>query len=282
MNKKILKTGAFILATSMVAGMAYFANALVGNPVSRLTAQKKAEKYVAETYPDEGYITEDARYSFKDGKYNITVKNPDSMDKHFYLSYDFFGNLKYDSYEYYVVDKINTVRRVRDEYRELTKQVLNSSSFPLDLDFGYGELKIAGRDEFSMPLYMPNAMKGEDFQIDKLYDVRLLGKDMGLLKLYIYSDEITIDKLAEALLEVRHAFDESGVPFYAVDIVLTEPKKEDGDNRSRKEMRAYSFLYEDIWEDESYMARVEEQVKKTEEFFERMDEMKKEELINEK
>ena len=48
MKKKVLKTAAFLTALCLTAGLGIFANALVGNPVSRLLAKRTAEAYLQE------------------------------------------------------------------------------------------------------------------------------------------------------------------------------------------------------------------------------------------
>ena len=52
MKKKILKVLALIVAIALIIGIGRFANALVGNPVSKYLATKTANEYIAKTYSD--------------------------------------------------------------------------------------------------------------------------------------------------------------------------------------------------------------------------------------
>ena len=48
MKKKYFKIVAFVIAMILVAGLAYIANAFLGNPISKLLATNTAKKYIAE------------------------------------------------------------------------------------------------------------------------------------------------------------------------------------------------------------------------------------------
>ena len=57
MAKRILKIGALVLALCLLAGIGWFANGLLGNPVSRWLARHSAEAYLAEVYPGRETVT---------------------------------------------------------------------------------------------------------------------------------------------------------------------------------------------------------------------------------
>ena len=116
MKKKYLKIVAFIIAMVLFVGVAWFANALNGNPVSKFLAQKTAQKYLAEHYDDTDYYIDSVSYSFKDGNYHAFIKSPTSMDTEFSLYITMFGEFRFDTYED-VVDGFNTARRIDQEYR---------------------------------------------------------------------------------------------------------------------------------------------------------------------
>ena len=59
MTKRILKIGALVLALCLLAGIGWFANGLLGNPVSRWLARHSAEAYLAEVYPGTDYVRND-------------------------------------------------------------------------------------------------------------------------------------------------------------------------------------------------------------------------------
>lgn len=103
MKRKALKITAFILALALIGGIGFFANALVGNPISTFLANRSAEKYISETYPEGDFLIRDVRYDFKVGGYYAKIYSPRSIDSDFELRIDFFGKVHYDTYEYSVL-----------------------------------------------------------------------------------------------------------------------------------------------------------------------------------
>ena len=273
MNKKLLKIAAFVTATVLTIGLAFFANALVGNPVSKYLVKKSAQSHIEKTYPNENFYIKDTGYSFKENGYYVNVTCDKSLDKHFRLSYNSLGKLVYDSYEHDIKEKHNAVRRVFDEYWNLVKNVTESPTFPFDSDIGYGELFKGGVGMYDFPIDMPNKMSDLDFEIDKIYDVRALGKDMGIITLYVEDDSVTEERFAQILLEVKNFFDYNNVPFYAVNLVLEPPRDSDG-KRQGNDIRAEKICYSDITDDEGYMERVREAIKATAEFYDELNDKK--------
>ena len=49
MKKRILKIAAFVFAIALIVGVCVFANALVGNPISKAMATNTAEKHIEKT-----------------------------------------------------------------------------------------------------------------------------------------------------------------------------------------------------------------------------------------
>ena len=96
MKKKVLRISALVLAVMMIIGVCFFANSLVGNPISKALAKNTAENYLEEKYGDKDYELEDVSYSFKDGYYYAHVSSPSSIDTSFSLLINGFGKLRYD------------------------------------------------------------------------------------------------------------------------------------------------------------------------------------------
>ncbi len=146
MKRKFWKIAALITALLLILGVGWFANALVGNPVSRLLAQRSAAQYLEKTYPGQQLIAEKARYSFKEEGYYVHVSSLHSEDVAFSLSFDFLGHLKYDDYDSRVTQRGNTANRLEMEYRALADTVLESSTFPYE-GFWYGTLGLYSSED---------------------------------------------------------------------------------------------------------------------------------------
>ena len=246
---KTLKIIAGITAVVIIAGLGWFANAFVGNPISKMLATNTAEKYLSETFSDTDYYIEQISYSFKDGNYHAFIKSPSSMDTAFSLWITMGGKLRYDSYED-VLSGFNTAQRLEQEYRNLTDTVFSSPSFPFKLEIDYGSLEIYPGDLLNNPNVNdipPYALNQDDLVLDKRYDIRELGRQAGHLVIYIDNDAVTPEDAAKIMLDIKSRFDEAGVPFAAMDFVLQYPRPEEG-IRSEEDIRVENFLYEDIYE----------------------------------
>ena len=250
MKKKSLKILAGVVAVVILAGLGWFANACVGNPISKMLATNTAEKHLAETYSGTDYYIERVIYSFKDSKYHAFIKSPSSIDTEFSLLITMGGELRLDTYED-VQTGSNTARRLEQEYRELTDTVFTSPSFPYASHIEYGTLEIYPGNLIGNPEYddVPSySLNQDDLILDKIYDIRELGRQAGHLVIYIESDTVTIDAAAEIMLDIKSRFDDAGIPFAAMDFTLWRPKPTEG-KRVEGEVSVAQFPYDDIYED---------------------------------
>jgi len=268
--KKYLKIAALVLALLLIAGVGWFANALVGNPVSKALVRYRAEQRLGAVYSDLDVYIERVNYSFKDGNYHVHVKSETSMDTYFSVSYDMLGRVGYDAYEDRVLRKVNTADRLTTAYRQMCDEVLQSPVFPYECHIDYGDIEFTETEFLDKPHTLDYALLMEDLEIDKLYDIRELGAKAGHLVIYIDDNEVSFRRAGEVLLSIRSFFDDSGVPFYAIDLVLTYPKPEDGGSRKEGRVDLHSFLYEDIYE-EGITQRVQLCAEKTEAYYASMD-----------
>lgn len=248
MKKKVLKVLALILAIVLIIGIGLFANALVGNPVSKFLATKGAQEHLAKNYGDKDFVVEEVTYDFKTGGYYARITSPTSIDSHFSLSFNFFGKLELDCYDD-VTTGWNTAMRLEDDYRNAVKAVTESKDFSEKYFIAYGEIPCVLSDypiDEETPEY---ALQNEELVIDKIYDIKEVAAEHGKLVLYAYDDEVTHERLAELLLDVKNKFDNSGVTFKAVDFVLEPPKEEGQPLMSDEQIKIRNFYYSDIYED---------------------------------
>ena len=249
MKKRILKIAAFVFAIALIAGVCVFANALVGNPISKAMATNTAEKHIEENYADKDFEIERVTFSFKDGYYHAFIYSPSSIDSDFTILVDMWGKLRYDTYEDRVLSGGNTADRISRDYRAVVDKVLDSQAFPYNEHIGYGDFDFYPRvhlEEYSVPEY---ALITEDLTLDAFYDVNELGAKHGKLTIYIDDDTVSYERLSEILLDVRSIFDDAGVKFYVVDCVLEYQKNEDSSKKKEGRVEVREFLYADIYED---------------------------------
>ena len=150
MKKKYLKILALVIAVVLIVGLAWFANALNGNPVSKMLAKRTAKQYLLETYADTDYSIDRVSYSFKDGNYHVFIKSPTSIDTEFSLYITMLGKLCYDTYDD-VLNGSNTARRIEQEYRALVDTVFENPTFPYPCSISYGTLEIYPEEALENP-----------------------------------------------------------------------------------------------------------------------------------
>lgn len=250
MKKKVLKIIALIVAIALIICIGLTANSLNGNPISKMLARRGANNYLEEHFPDTDYYIEDLGFSFKFTGYYAHVRSESSIDTQFSLNIDMAGNVFYDTYEDVKTGYI-TARRLEQEYRELTKQIFESPAFPYKSDIQYGTLEIHSQEYIDDPLItdIPDyALVTQDLILDKIYDIRELGRQAGRLIVYVDSDTITFELAANILLDIREEFDEANIPFRAIDFTLQPPLPEEGP-RTGFEIHFDNFPYEDIYEE---------------------------------
>ena len=249
MKKKVLKIAAFVFAIALIVGVCIFANALVGNPISKALATNTAEKHLEENYADRDFEIERVTFSFKDGYYHAFVYSPSSIDSEFNILVDMWGKLRYDTYEDRVLSGGNTADRISRDYRATVDKVLDSQAFPYNEHIGYGDFDFYPRvhlEQYSVPEY---ALITEDLTLDAFYDVNELGAKHGKLTIYIDDDMVSYEKMSEILLDIRRIFDDAGVKFYVIDCVLEYQKNEDSSKKKEGRVEVREFLYFDIYED---------------------------------
>lgn len=254
--KKFLKISALVFSLVLIAGLLWFANGLLGNPISKHLAVNAAQKRLEEVYTDTDYVLEEVHYSFKDGTYYASISSPGSQDSVFAMTFNWRGQFNSDNYDLLVLGKGNTASRLDSQYRALTDQIFESSSFPYDCNMSFSVLELVPRAYLGQPGIPAYAKAQEDLELDKIYDIQALGSEIGHLVIYVDSDTISPKYAAEIMLEVRAIMDEAGIGFRAMDFHLQLPLPPEGP-RPDIWIGVENFLYEDIYE-EDMVARVKQ------------------------
>lgn len=284
MKKKWLKIGALCVALVIIAGLCWFANALVGNPVSKWLATRTAERHLEEVYGDTDFIIERLGFNFKDTDYYAHIKSPSSEDSSFSLRIDMWGNLLLDTYESRVLGGENTRQRLYMEYRALVDEVLEAPDYPFTSFIAYGDLQVgfAPPDvEIEEDRWPEGYLVLDKVELDKKYDIKTLAWSAGRLVIYVEDDVVSVKRAAEILLELKALFLRKYVPFYCIDFVLEYPRKPEGGTTKEGRVNVEGFLYDDIYEDglenrvyianEKLNAYYEEQDRITKELVEQME-----------
>lgn len=263
MSKKVVHIICWTVCIAFLCTAVWFLCAFFGNPVSSALAKSTAKRYLEENYSDRDFEIVKVGYDLKTGGYYAHVESPSSIDSHFTIYLDGLGRYQYDSSSA-ITDGSNTFSRLAMEYWDLVKEKLPYEHF--DIDIGFGDLRVAGvfeifdyTDENGEPgHYTLDKDYGLDMSalvLDGEYDILALGRDHGSLCVYVQDEEVTVQRAAEVLLELKAHLDEQGLPFHAIDFTLCKPRNEDG-QREGPSIRLTEFLYSDIYAD-GMLERVE-------------------------
>ena len=277
MKKKILKIAAFVVALALIVGVCIFANSLVGNPISKMLATNTAKQYIKENHPDMDYQLDGVTFNFKFVCYNAYFTSPSSPDSSFTLMLGMDGKIVQNYYEAHVIERGNTARRLEEEYRAAVGKVLDNPSFPYNSHIDYGELQFIQEEYRNAEGVPPYALITNELELDGIYDVNELGAKAGKLTIYVYEDTVTVERLAEIILDIKGMLDDAGVRFYVMDCVLEYPKPESGEWKQGR-VEVMDFLSSDIYE-EGLVERVQASNEAAEDYYDEMDAIKKEEEL---
>lgn len=245
--KKSVKVILITLSVLVIGVILYFVCAIFGNPVSYLLCVNSADNYIEENYADFDLEIEKVGYDFKSSGYYARAVSQSSIDTHFSVYFDLLGRPLYDSYDN-VTDGWNTYMRLENEYRKLCEDVLKDAGKIFVSDIDYGEIKTL--DEYSDE-YMgqgPYGIVMSELELDFDYDIREVAKEAGHIVFYYDETELTAEKSAKRLLEMKAIFDKHNMPFYAIDFIAQEPKTETNAG-NRAEFSVREFRYSDIYEE---------------------------------
>ena len=271
MKKKILKWIALIAALALIGFIGYFANSMLGNPVSKWLAQRSARIYLETEFPGTDYYIDHTNFSFKDTCYHAFVESPSSVDTYFSVCVTMLGQVRYDTFDS-VESGWNTYRRLEEEYRALTDTIFENPAFPYQSNILFGTLEMQLREAFEDPNVtdIPDyAMVIDELVRDKVYDIAQLGAQAGHLIVYVDTDSITYEEAARIMLEIREMFDEAGIPFRAMDFTLQYPLPEEGP-RPDGDIRVEHFPCEEIYE-EGLVQRIEKAHKELQAYYDSRD-----------
>lgn len=219
---------------------------LFGNPLSYALIYLRGNAYLEDTYPELDVKVSDISYDFKRGGYVTEAASPTSRDTHFQLYTDWFGNISADQY-HYVTSGINTAERIGRDYRALADSILDSGEFPWPQSIAYGELTFRGGNEVSSA-ELDYGMDFASLELDKAYNIQALGAAHGRLVLYLHDEQISVERAADLLLELKEYLDEKGLPFHGIHFTLCQPLNDQGQNTG-DQLQLVDFLYEDIYEE---------------------------------
>lgn len=204
--KIILYTAlAILLAIALFILLSFY-----GNPISKIMADKAADKYLETHYTDLDLVHERAYYNFKDGTYVVRLWDKHSIDTKFNLEFDSFGKMKRDTFD----DRLfNTFRRYMGFLDDLADEVAKDSG----LDF---VIWLRPDDDTDYRDYLT---LDQDFDRDNLPSKITAG-------FKAYAEKPSLDDLMNGLKKVYEALKERNIAVseYSGLVVPNADKAEEG------------------------------------------------------
>lgn len=241
-KKKILKIISFFMAFVLFSGMCFLTNAVAGNPISRLIAEKNIKEYVETNFPGEGYEVTDIKYNYVvNPGYQASVKVPGSLDRHFSVLTDMSGNVKKDSPENDMWLRENTADRIKSTYKDVVEAVFDNPAFKYPLASCFATIEFDYHENERMFSY---SVLYSELEPDMLFDINDFGARAGHICIEIDGNNLTAEYAAEIMLHAKSLLDESGIEFYVMDCKIRNP-----DTESYETFCVENFLSDEIYEE---------------------------------
>lgn len=242
-----------IIGWALILAVLMIPCAFFGNPVSWTLVWLRSNAYLDATYPELDIKVSSIVYDFKHGGFYVDVSSPTSIDTHFSLTCDGLGGVQYDRYDA-VTSGGNTVARHSRAYGDLVKEAFGKPEQPFDIFLVSGALCTQGSIEYYAvttdsglehhTMEKDFSLDYADFRLDQTYDLQVLGAEHGEIFLSIRDEEVSVERAAALLLELKAYLDRQGVPFYAVEFVLSPV-----DQNVEDSITVWDFLSSDIYEE---------------------------------
>lgn len=243
------RVAALVVAVALTAGLCAMGNAFLGNPLSRMLAERAAENYLAGKFPEGGYEVENVWFDSKRGHYGIVVHKSGSQDVYFTVDTDMKGNFHHDTYDH-VLTGWNTAHRLESEYETLADSALLRLNLTYSRAYVSSSLEFEHRQWKDDPYAFQYFLNGEALVPDGAYEIETVGALVGKVSVSVEDAEVSAERAAQILLESRRLMDEAGVPFHSIDLTLRYPRPENAmEPRKEGQIRIEGFLYEDIYAD---------------------------------
>lgn len=191
----------------------FFYIAFFGNPISKILADRAADKYIETHYKDLDLNRDETFYNFKDGYYTVRLSSKKSKDTKFMLGFDSFGKLKQDTYDSIL---FNTWIRLYDELRDYGKRLEKRYNFPYEIS-----------------LTTLNDNIEEKLILDQKFDFNNFKEDVNA-QAFGYVKKPSLEECFDALCDLQKIMDKTSlqVTKYSVILIPEENKKPDGEAES--------------------------------------------------
>lgn len=240
---------------------------ITGHPVCYGLVALRSRIYLLQNYPELDVGLDKITYDFKHGGYYADYSSPTSIDTHFWLLCDGWGNVTVDRAD--TIDR-NTIARIDQNYRDAYDTAIEAADFSFEVHVNFCQITHQYGNEVSS-INKDFGITDDDVRkliLDGDYDFREFAAKYGRITFYAHDPEVTVERAAEILLELKAYLDEQEIPFRAIEFDLKSQ------NGSEKYIELVDILYEEIYED-GLVERVTEYNDAIHAHYEKLDEARK-------
>jgi len=270
MKKKILIIIAAILFLLGILA-AFVVGSFYGSPISRLLTRRSAQEWLNTNYAGQNLEISRTGYDFKIGGYFAVAVSPDSEDTSFAIYADKKGQIRGDDYENSVTNRWNTYWRLNNLYSDWVDTILEAEDFPYKSDIAFGKLRTEKPECGGEGLRW---IETSELELDRKCseaELKGLGAEYGKLTLYTDSDDVSVERAAEILADVKARLDNAGITFASIDFTLQYPRDEENDGkRPEGEIYLLNFPAEDCAE-EGLAERVQKAYDEAKAYYDELD-----------
>lgn len=239
-----------LVGVPLLAAMLWAENLDARHEQMKPQVQELATVYIAEQYPGNDFDITDLYHNFKDNSFDVKVQSRSSADTHFIVKFtDDTLEVDWDSYEDAVTNRGNTAERIKADYKDRVKGVLEVLTGVQSICTDY--VICSGTPGYS--LYdSPEGLDNRTLELDREYDTAAMGWDYGYLEVEFLEDldNLNIQRLLERLWELDEAMTKAGVGYQVVEITLVS----DPDWRVAEKFYISDIRREDLYGDDPMAA----------------------------
>lgn len=199
-----------------------------GNPISKILADKAADKYLKTHYTELEIERDKVYYNFKDGTYVVRLWDKNSIDTMFSFKFDSFGKIKYDTYN---------ERFFNTFFRYVN--FLDHLGYEIAKDCGLGfEVWLRPDDDVDCRAYLT---------LDQEFDADNLPSKV-MANFEAYAEKPSLDDLMDGLKKVYEVLKERdiAVSSYSGLVIPNDDKEEDGEAETWKNAISVNDVPEEV------------------------------------
>ena len=189
------------------------ANSFIGNPVSKMIANKAVKEHIAQNYSGLNLSVTKVKYNFKFNQYFAHAQSPVSPDTNFAV---YYGKGKVtDNYEDYVLGDFNTWVRLEEDFNNAVVPIIKDN-------LGY---------EFDTLLATLNKSESDmsRLTLDMDFDLYNIPLETSVI-ISPYTDDFTWDKVAQISLELDTLMKTNNITINKYSVILRHKPQDNEKN----------------------------------------------------